>query len=356
MTDILRIDVLSLFDLDFKGEGIARSTLKVLKDTPQREDFSSRFAESFAWIFYGSSLPGCQRFSFGPPSGIKNNVEGVSVLINPEYGAGVYSVWHKFNGNEHPLSRRKEAGEKSEEDLMFLETFGLSQKGERNYPFIGIRVNTSDVGKYCAEHAVELGRVFTGNPEKENKAQLEAYIRENLSRREYEQLFLRWTEGLGVYASNIDEDMDEKYNEKMYEKSLFRAVQIFEICILVRRLLRNITETADDLSGRLSMVIPRPFAVNRLSQTFLEVQRVLVSGPPVQSVEAERLLRTAYRSFGINALVDSTRQSCDFLERRFQWVKTQFLVAIGIITYLLDKLNLFADLRRICEALLTRWR
>jgi hypothetical protein len=207
---------------------------------------------------------------------------------------------------------------------------------ERHYPFIGIRVNTSDVGKYCTEHAEELGRVFTGNYEMEDKAQLEAYIRENLSRREYERLFLRWTEGLGVYGSNID--------EKMYEQSLFRAVQIFETCIVARRLLRNTTKNVDDLSSRLSVVTPRPWAVNRLLQAFLQIQRVLVSGPPVQSVEGERLLRIAYRSFGIDALVESTRQSCEFLERRFQWVKTQLLVTVGIFTYFLDKLvDIFKD-------------
>ena len=63
-----------------------------------------------------------------------------------------------------------------------------------------------------------------------------------------------------------------------------------------------------------------------------------MSGPPVQSVEGERLLRIAYRSFGIDALVESTRQSCEFLERRFQWVKTQLSVTVSIFTYLLDKL------------------
>lgn len=326
LTDILRIDRISLFDLDFKGGGIPSKFLERLNSIDQLKAKPSRlYAESFNWVFYGPSLPGCERFTFAPESSIQN-IKGGSVLINRDYGVGVYSVWQTFNADVSPQYVKH-----YERPPDFRKIFSSSgvEEIERNYPFIGILLKTFDFGKYCTEHAVELGQVFTGNLENEDNAQLEAYIRENLSRREYERFFLRWTEGLGVYG-NIEEEK--------YEKTLFRAVQIFETCILVRRLLRNITKSANDLSGRLSVVTPRPWAVNRLLEAFLQIQRVLVTGPPVQSVEGERLLRSAYHSFGIDALVDSTRQSCDFLERRFQWVKTQLLVAIGIVTYFLDKL------------------
>jgi hypothetical protein len=338
LPDILRIDLVSLFDLDFKSEGIPLSFLKELEDRQKKESEIRRlYASSFDWIFYrlpnnSPSLPDCERYSF---SSRINEVEGESVLINRKYGVGVYSIWQKFKkGSFSPMDVKQ----KPWKDKTWRDYCDISLKGvkgiERNFPFIGILLNTSDVGKYCTEYGVELGRVFTGNLEMEDNAQLEAYIRNNLSRREYERFFLRWTEGLAVYGSNIKDG--RIIEEWIYEQSLFRAVQIFETCILVWRLLRKITQSVNDLSNRLSMFTPRPWAVNWLLQGFLQIQLGLVSGPPVQSVEGERLLQAAYASFGIDALVKSTQQSCDFLERRFQWAKTQSLVGVGIFTYVLN--------------------
>jgi hypothetical protein len=343
MTDIDRIDRFALYDLRFKGKGIPRPIMEILRGTPQSRELGSLYAESFSWVFYGPVrdgvefrwLPGCERFTFDRKScndkgqifdftSCKGEVEGISVLINREYGVAVYTVWQRFDGSDDLLDIKHHPWKENRDpDFGGMFSTRVTKEIERHYPFIGIRVNTSDIGKYCTEHGSELGKVFTGNFENEDKAQLEAYIRENLSHREYERLFLRWTEGLGVY--------DEKAEEK--EKALFRALQIFETCILVRVMLRSISQKANELSSRLSVILPRPWAVNRLQQSFLKVQSGLVSAPPVSSVEGERLLRTAYCSFSIAALADSAHKSCDFMERRYQWAKTQLLVGFGIVSY-----------------------
>jgi hypothetical protein len=128
------------------------------------------------------------------------------------------------------------------------------------------------------------------------------------------------------------------------EKTMLRAVQVYETCILVRRLLRNLSDDADRLSSRL--LLPLPWAVDRITRAFMRVERQFIVAPPVQSVEAERLLRAAYGSFGIEAIVGGARNSIGFLERRYQWSKTQFFVALGVLTYLLDKLKLFDVISR----------
>jgi hypothetical protein len=58
-------------------------------------------------------------------------------------------------------------------------------------------------------------------------------------------------------------------------------------------------------------------------------------------VEAERLLSEAFLRFGIARVQGSAANGCAVLEQRYQWVKTQFLVLLGVITYFLDKLMVF---------------
>jgi hypothetical protein len=70
---------------------------------------------------------------------------------------------------------------------------------------------------------------------------------------------------------------------------------------------------------------------------FWSAEKDFVAAPPVQSVEAERLLRTAQEQFGIGNMVRATKESVDFLERRYQWSKTQLLAVTGVLIFILDK-------------------
>jgi hypothetical protein len=97
----------------------------------------------------------------------------------------------------------------------------------------------------------------------------------------------------------------------------------------------------DKISSTLAFYRPRPWAVQQVLQSVKDLQRQFVDAPPIWSLEARRLLATAYRRFGINNMFDATNRGCDLMERRFQWAKTQLLVSLGVATYLLDKLKLF---------------
>ncbi|MGP0096105.1 MAG: hypothetical protein ACLPHI_03655 [Terriglobales bacterium] len=169
-------------------------------------------------------------------------------------------------------------------------------ENDRQYPFIAIRARTGDLDAFCKDNATDLGRVFTGNYEDEEPRYLDQYVNaeNNISRRRYERLYVRWTDALAVYSDSVD--------ESEYEKTLFRAVLLFENCIILRRLL--------------------------------------------WSLEASRLLATTYKSFGIPDRFEATNRGCNVMEKRFHWAKTQLFVSIGVATYLLDKFKLFELIAR----------
>jgi hypothetical protein len=208
---------------------------------------------------------------------------------------------------------------------------------ERQYPFVSIRINAEDLEQFCAANALEIGALYTGNLEHERSSRLSDHWKASISWREYEVLLIRWTEALGIYRARID----GKENDALYELTLFRAVQLFEACILLRRWLRRLSEEADSVAADTTWYRPRPWAVNQLLASFAKFERDFVVSPPVQSVEAEALLRKAFMAFGIPAMVDSTRRTCELLERRHQWAKTQFLVGVAVLSFLLDKFKVF---------------
>ncbi len=331
--DCLRTDIISLFDLDFRGERIRPTDIDRLRAASRPADIDRLYRESFTWMFYGEVLPGFLRFSF-PGKGDMPTDRGSSLLLSSENGIGVYAVWRAFDGAADPLEVKHQAWQLSREALQVLDALGLDiDDVERHYPFVGVRVPSNDVAAYSAAHAEALGRLFTGGYENEEDQYLRAYVETNISRRRYERLLIRWTEAVGIYGQDVE--------QATYERTLFRGVQLFEICILIRRLLNNINRRVDALAPSITAFRPRPWEVNKVLQRFRSLERSFLVVPPVASVEAERLLRAAYEGFGIPRMVDATRRSCDFLEHRFQWAKTQLLVALGVLTYVLDKLKAF---------------
>jgi hypothetical protein len=62
---------------------------------------------------------------------------------------------------------------------------------------------------------------------------------------------------------------------------------------------------------------------------------------PIWSVEAGQLLKEAYDRFGIQQMLEASKQNQLFLERRFQWAKTQLIVGLAVLTYILDKFKIF---------------
>ena len=135
---------------------------------------------------------------------------------------------------------------------------------------------------------------------------------------------------MAVYSGDTDEDR--------YENSLFRAVQIFEVCVMVRALFRKISKRADSIKRKLSMFTPRPWSVSEIMNSLAGAEETFIVSPPISSVEAERLLTASYERFGIGKTVESARRSCESLEKRFQWAKTQFLAVVAVAVFILDTL------------------
>lgn len=289
-----------------------------------------RLSFSFDWLFYGEDLPGSERFCL-PVTGEQNAQRGSCVLVDADNAIGVYSVWNSFHNHEDALNLKRNAWDLSSEQIRDLDRLGLDLEDiERHYPFLAVQADTPDLARFCADNAEDLGKLFTGDYESEDPKHLKDYISENLSRRSYERLLIRWTEALAVYSCDIDDDK--------YENSLFRAVQVFELCILVRRLFRKISKKAEDMMPRLSMFFPRPWSVNGILNSLSTAEETFILSPPISSVEAERLLTVSYERFGVAKTVESAKRSCESLERRFQWAKAQFLGVVAVLVFILDTL------------------
>jgi hypothetical protein len=143
-------------------------------------------------------------------------------MVSPEHGAGVFSVWQTITGGTDPLELKRRTWD-SGDPYGELDSLDLSiVENDREYPFIAIRARTGDLDAFCKDNATDLGRVFTGNYEDEELRYLDQYVNaeNNVSRGRYERLYVRWTDALAVYSDSVD--------ESEYEKTLFRAVQLFE--------------------------------------------------------------------------------------------------------------------------------
>ena len=328
--DIRRADVISLYDLEFKGDVLSSKDRKILQEKSQQTHMGKRFSSSFSWLFYGEQLPGSERFSL-PVTSKEKSQRGACVLVDADNAIGVYSVWNSLRDQADPLALKRNAWELSSSQVEDFNRLGLDlEEVERHYPFVAIQAEASDLPQFCANNAEDLGRLFTGDYESEDPSCLKEYISGNLSRRSYERLLIRWTEALAVYAGDISEDQ--------YENSLFRAVQVFEACIMVRALFRKISKRADSMKRKLIVFTPHPWAVKGIMNSMAAAEETFIVSPPVSSVEAERLLLTSYERFGIGKTVESARRVCESLDNRFQWVKAQILGGVAVAVFVIDTL------------------
>lgn len=331
-----RVDLISLYDVEFHNDRVSTDDFqKLTRNAQSNQNLGELYRLSRCWIFDREPISTLRRFCF-PPSAHLAYSRGNSILVSPEHGAGVFSVWQTITDGTDPLKLKQR---KPDPPNPYLELVNLHLgivENDREYPFLAIRARTDDLDGFCKDNAMALGRVFTGNFEDEEQRYLEEYVNvnNNISRRRYERLYVRWTDALAVYSNGVD--------ESEYEKTLFRAVQLFENCIILRRLLDNADHRVEEISAMLSFYRPRPLAVQKVLQAVRNFQRQFVDAPLSVSVEASRLLATTYKSFGIIDKFEATNRGCDLMKSRFQWAKTELFFLLGVATYLLDKLKLFS--------------
>lgn len=337
-----RFDVVDLMDLDFVADRLDRRALSKLRAVAtESSPMLKQWETGFGWLFYPHtsrdnsvrpSLPGTERFDVSALFRDVDGVDGGMVLLAPEFGVGVLSVWRRRVADLATVSRAQDAKRElgAEEGLVekCLERVGslLAVKScERDYPFLALRVRGAgqDLDRVCRENAATLGWLLTGNYEEESTARLEGYINgangTNISTRGVERLFMRWTDALAVYSKT-----------ELYEPLMFRGAQVYETCTLARRLVATLTTRMERSRS--------PWPV-RLLEAATRIRRELAISLPVQSDEALHLMSTAYACFGLEriwAMLEEARKS---LESRSQWTKAQLLALVGVSAYLLEKLG-----------------
>jgi hypothetical protein len=341
--------LISMHDVRFCGGRIAPEDMELLRRTRREKDptvdgegfplLRKLYDDSFEWIFNGKMWPGFERFCLPPPQNRPQAI-GASLVISQEFGTGIYTVWEKWDQDENPLNVKKDALEQAQ-DIEDNMGFRLNiEPGKRYYPFLALHVGRANVTDYCMEHALELGRLFTGGDEWEEDQKLQYYMTTNCSHRSYERLFLRWTDALAVYS---DFGAPEA-GESIYP-TLCRAVLLFELCIVLEWRLKDLMQRADSMST--SWQVYNPWAVNRLLDSFASAERDFIVAPPIASVEAGVLMRQAYEKFGIPGMLEATRNSLMVLDKRFQWAKTQLLAALAVLAFILNlAVNLYRSYGR----------
>jgi hypothetical protein len=334
-----------------------------------------RYDDSFVWIFYGSqrpaggfegsplarALPGTYRFVLEPLAGVAEAVAarlptwrvdhtGWSVLISPEHGAGVASFWCSFESETGPRSLDEALAVKRCELVDFREVMEQlaecklrTREFEREYPFVAIKLAQPQTARSALAAAPDqtcrLGRLFTGGYEHEEPEWLSRYVAEseNLSRRLYERLFVRWTDALAVYDHGQDWTGDY---EREWGHATTRAAQLLEVCVLVRRILRNVGSDIERAVAEVGVL--RPGLVwgtrGRLLGRFTDVERAYKVAPPFRSSEGERLLDAMFEGFGVNAQFEATREAYRLLERRLVVVESQYVLSAGVLAFLVNAL------------------
>src|SRR5262245_15823987 len=241
-----RVDVVHMFDVDFEVElrdedMHALEKLSAKKPSP----LSKLLKTSYDWLFYRNKddepwLPGTRRFDL---TGHTGTTDQASLLVARDFGVAVLSVWRPAVEHSEDLTGVKFARDMDRHVLGAVSRAGLrGVRGDRDYPFVGVWADEDLPTLMSDGRAAELGCILTGNMEKSEESVLRHLIQSgNLSTRSYERLFVRWTDALGVYGPQSDE------NE--YLLTLFRGIQVFEACILADTLLRSSTGRTQALFG-----------------------------------------------------------------------------------------------------------
>ncbi len=290
----------------------------------------------------------CTVYSLPPEDNHDSTVIGLRFTVLRNRGVGVATIWVSY---QEPFSNPYYAKRQAEFwQLEWSRTlsayFDLTAQdrppSERVYPLVIVCVDAPDLTEFCRDHASDVALWYTGGYEYESvQRQLELVgSHNNMSQRSYERLFMRWTEALALY--NVP--LDDPEAEERYRRTRCRVAQLFEHCILTRRIFRTDSEQISDFSTKvrffrsLPLLSPNWSKANQVLSAFSRAEYEMVLDPPVQSVEAEELVGKALERFGISTLAHDTRRGYDLLDRRLQWLRGQWLAVFAVLAFLITAL------------------
>jgi hypothetical protein len=373
----------AIFDINFKSTPrtgkVTANSMKARNDEltrlPKKPDARAdqgvegpwtAYDRSYEWLFYGEghaeherrasgekrdprlpqSLPGLQRFIVqgldkcyeGKVSSAGAEDCGWSLLVAREQCVGVASFWFKaaWTSDEGTLSevlRFKQRPILEFVDVaQMLQPLGEVTAQERQHTLLALRLASPDTPRDAIRtRDPDLGRVFVGGDEFADDTAALDYIQEDqsLSHRSYECMFVRWTDTLLIYNRTVDGML---YEDEL-RKAITRATQVIELCVLLRRLLRNVGSDIEQASAR-PLLVPWP-ARGTLLRPFSELEQDYKISPPYRTPEGERLVTESFARFGVDRLFDSTRRASDLLERRLESVETQWALVVAIVAILI---------------------
>lgn len=361
---ISRIDLLQLFDIDLSRKW-RMSDVRRLLDSKSRSPAYERYKESFQWLFEAQSMPADSETRANDPTTLllsqkvncpysldrfdrfalaKDNNDpadqGGVITISQSLRAAMVCIWRQYDGAKDPLEIRHSGSVDIPKHYLkqLSGLFDNISEGQMMYPFLSLRYSSSDLGKVLDQDGVLLGTLVSGGLDHEPDETMKRYVVENLSWRRYEGLFLQSTSGMGIYTSGTERT--ESADIDLYENTLFRAVQVCEVCLLERRLLRTFRTRADGDAKKVR-IIPRPFLVEKRREELLVLEDDLINALPFWSPESMRLVRKAQEIFNIPIFLRDAKDSYNFLESRYQNTKTTALAALAVAAYVLDKLGVW---------------
>jgi hypothetical protein len=204
--------------------------------------------------------------------------------------------------------------------------------GAREYPFTCLLVPSSEIGEYVEEHRHEIGELFTGNWEDEEHDALEAYADQNISGRNFERLYIRWTDALAIYSDNR--------HDSAAEFARLRAAALYEYCILVRRLLRNTSSNFSEIA-QASTLAYFPLSAARARATrsllsFADLEYRYIIAPRVKSIEAAALVERAMDNFGVRDLLKRLGANVSLAQQRINVIQAQWLAIGGVLGFIVS--------------------
>lgn len=262
------------------------------------------------------------------------------ITISRTLKAAVICIWKRYKSTTDPLEIKHSLSVDIPQHYLkqLSNIFDYIADGQLMYPFISLRYSSSDLTEVINRDGVFLGRLLSGGLDHEPDETLRGYLSKNLSGRRYEGLFLLSSGGVGIYVSGTEPTEEADLN--LYENTLFRAVQVCEMCLLEQRLLRTFRNQADSDAKKVR-IFPRPLLIEKRREELLALENDMVKSLPFRSPESMPLVRKAQEIFQIQMFLQEAKDSYSFLESRYQNTKTPALAVVAVIAYILDKLKVW---------------
>jgi hypothetical protein len=366
---IARIDVVQMFDLDLSRKGRMPDPRTLLE--PSESPAYKRYIDSFEWLFEPQTIGGNAlsrsvdptrrslsrevNCPYSPPRydrfALQSNPSdpgdrGGVITLSSSLLAGMVCIWKSYpDGGDAFAIKHSLSVDIPEFCLRQLAPiFEYISEGLLMYPFLSLRYASGDLAQVIREEGVFLGRLISGGLNHESDETMRSYVSQNVSRRNYEGLFLQSSKAIGVYTRGAEPNSDADLD--LYEKTLFRAVQVCEMGLLEQRMLRTFKARSDDNAKKVRL-LPRPLLVERRREELLVLEYEMMRSLPFRTQESIPLIRKAQEAFQIPSFLQEAKDSYNFLESRYQNTKTTALALLAVATYILDKLNVWAKVGKL---------